>query len=148
MSEFEVVLGRITLVTGGLEQYKDGVQSIRVWRKYTREFSRTLLEDLGLGSNIDAMLQEPFGPVWNEQEKRDELKRRLHRDYDVFHDTVNEMAEAIQEFNKRLDLEPYGKVKWIEAGMWKRHVKRTSFTLSRVEYQNLLKVLKDGNECL
>ncbi|KAH6656493.1 hypothetical protein BKA67DRAFT_687931 [Truncatella angustata] len=160
-----IILGGIPLVISALEHYKEGLRSVQIWRKYGRELSslvrqlqlqqniltnvfETLLEDLGLGSKVDIMVKEPFGRLWQDREIKNKLSQRLYRDYGLFEDTVKNMAEAIEEVKRKLGLDADGKVKWIEAGSWKREVKRASFTFSRGQYQELLCTLKDGNTYL
>lgn len=131
MSGLEVaglVLGSIPLVISALEHYKEGLRSVQIWRKYAREINsltrqlrmqhniltnvcETLLEDLGLGSRVDAMIEAPFGPMWQDADTRQKLRRRLHRDFNLFEDTVKDMGEAIDEVKKKLDLGPDGKVR-------------------------------------
>lgn len=122
-----IVLGGIPLIISALEHYKDGTHAIQIWRKYKTELAsvirqlrvqqsrltnvcETLLEGLGLGGRIEAMIKEPFGSLWHDEGTKKKLTQRLHRDYGIFEETVVEMSVAIEDIKKRIGLGPTGKV--------------------------------------
>lgn len=122
-----IVLGGIPLIISALEHCKDGAHAIRTWQKYKTELAsvirqlrvqqsrltnvcETLLEGLGLGSKIDAMINEPFGSLWQDEGTKKKLAQRLHRDYDIFEEIALEMSVAIEDIKKRVGLGPDGKV--------------------------------------
>lgn len=129
MSGLEVVglvLGSIPLVISALEHYRDGIYAVRIWRRYVIELAsiirqlrvqqcilmnicEILLGDLGL-PRIDAMIRDPFGPLWRDDNIKKRLTERLNRDYNVFEATVEDMSDAIQGLKERIGLGPDGKV--------------------------------------
>jgi hypothetical protein len=130
MSGFEVagiVLGSIPFIISVLDDYSAGLQSHPAWRKYEREVRsvvrglsteqhvlintyETLLQDVVPDSEIDGLVKTPFGPAWGSERLRQSLWARLHRDYDVFLATVNDMMDAVEEIKAKLDLGPDGVV--------------------------------------
>ncbi|ETS79431.1 hypothetical protein PFICI_09284 [Pestalotiopsis fici W106-1] len=168
MSGLEVlglVLGGLPLVISALQNYKRVPQGIGRWRRYTSEIAsiirqlqsqeciltdlcEKLLEDLGLGSRIDAMIKEPFGPLWQDDGTKERLRQLLYRDYTVFQETIKEMSIAMDDLKKRIGLGPDGEMNGIDITLWKRELKRFSFTFNRSEYADLMRILRDGNECL
>jgi hypothetical protein len=131
MSGFDVVgvvLGSLPLIISALEHYMDGVRTIQKWRQYIRELRslirnldterakfQNICETLLLGivpsSQIERMIDDPFGPLWLESEVSKKLRVRLWRSFKTFEETVMDMKEAIEEMGRRLDLGPDGKVR-------------------------------------
>lgn len=130
MSGFEVagvVLGSIPLIVSALEHYKQGMSTIKTWRNYDREL-RSLIRNLetekirfqdiceklliGLvpSSQIEHMVDDPFGRLWRQDSVQDAIKARLWRSYELFHSIVKDMEAAIKDIMRRLDLQPDGKV--------------------------------------
>ncbi|KAI8157328.1 hypothetical protein K4K49_004614 [Colletotrichum sp. SAR 10_70] len=136
MSGFEVagvVLGTIPLVISALEHYKQGISTIRTWRNYNRELrililsletERVRFQDVcekllvGLVSpcQIESMVEDPFGPAWQEDVIQAKIKARLWRSFSIFEDIVKDMEEATKEMMKKLDLQPDGKVSHFSVG--------------------------------
>ncbi|KAJ0338706.1 hypothetical protein COL922a_005296 [Colletotrichum nupharicola] len=128
MSGFEVagvVLGTIPLLISALEHYKEGISTIRAWRNYDREL-RSLIRNLqtervrfqdvcekllvGLVSQcqIESMVDDPFGPAWQEEKVRTKIEARLWRSFSNFEDIIKDMEEATKEMKTKLDLQPDG----------------------------------------
>ncbi|KAJ0353549.1 hypothetical protein KNSL1_001979 [Colletotrichum chrysophilum] len=164
MSGFEVagvVLGTIPLVISALEHYKQGISTIRTWRNYNRELrililsletERVRFQDVcekllvGLVSpcQIESMIEDPFGPAWQEDVIQAKIKARLWRSFSIFEDIVTDMEEATKEMMKKLDLQPDGKIKWQEATFVIREFKRASFVLKRSDHAEQMTTIKDG----
>ncbi|KAF5525098.1 hypothetical protein CGCA056_v002794 [Colletotrichum aenigma] len=164
MSGFEVagvVLGTIPLVISALEHYKQGISTIRTWRNYNRELrililsletERVRFQDVcekllvGLVSpcQIESMVEDPFGPAWQEDVIQAKIKARLWRSFSIFEDVVKDMEEATKEMMKKLDLQPDGKIKWQEATFIIREFKRASFVLKRSDHAEQMTTIKDG----
>ncbi|KAI8279597.1 hypothetical protein K4K60_005443 [Colletotrichum sp. SAR11_57] len=164
MSGFEVagvVLGTIPLVISALEHYKQGISTIRTWRNYNRELrililsletERVRFQDVcekllvGLVSpcQIESMVEDPFGPAWQEDVIQAKIKARLWRSFSIFEDIVTDMEEATKEMMKKLDLQPDGKIKWQEATFVIREFKRASFVLKRSDHAEQMTTIKDG----
>jgi hypothetical protein len=122
-----IVLGGLPLVLSALKNYKHFREGVTRWRRYSSEMASVirqlqsqeciltdlcekLLEDLGLGSRIDAMIKDPFGPLWQDDRVMDKLRQLLYRDYTVFEATIGEMSTAIDEIKKKIGLGPDGQV--------------------------------------
>ncbi|KAI8211608.1 hypothetical protein K4K52_010122 [Colletotrichum sp. SAR 10_76] len=164
MSGFEVagiVLGTIPLLISALEHYKEGISTIRAWRNYDREL-RSLIRNLqtervrfqdvcekllvGLVSQrqIESMVDDPFGPAWQEEKVRAKIEARLWRSFNNFEDIVKDMEEAAKEMRTKLDLQPDGTVKWQEATLVIREFKRASFVLRRSDHAEQMATIKEG----
>ncbi|KAI3322271.1 hypothetical protein HD806DRAFT_501542 [Xylariaceae sp. AK1471] len=164
MSGIEVVgliLGVIPLVISGMEHYADGVSTLGRYRKYKLEL-KTLInildtektklmntcEKLIIGLvpswRIEAMIEDPFGEVWRDEEIQKKIRCRLWRSFIVFEETVKDVHAAIQEMVSRLGLQPDGKVKWMEGSALLRELKRTTFSLKKSSYDDVLVRIKDG----
>ncbi|TEA17635.1 hypothetical protein C8034_v011830 [Colletotrichum sidae] len=164
MSGFEVagvVLGSIPLLISALEHYKQGISSIRKWRNYDRELRsiirnletervrfqdvcEKLLVGLVATSQIESMVEEPFGTSWQEGNIQAKIRARLWRSFDVFEQTVEDMRDAIEEMKRKLDLEADGKMKWLENTFIIKEFKKASFTLKRSDYTEEMATIKDG----
>lgn len=128
MSGIEVaglVLGSIPLIISALEDYADGVETIKKMIRYKKEL-RDLVHDLqaeycifqdtcewllnGLTTTVEleTLLENPEG--WKRQELARSLEERLNSKYQVYMDRVTDMNETIQEFKAKLDLGKDGKV--------------------------------------
>lgn len=128
MSGIEIaglVLGTIPLVVSALEHYADGVETIRAWRRYKSEVKslirrlgvqydifRDTLEKLlvGIVSSPGPLLQDPLGPLWKNPELDHRLRSRLCKSYDGYFRTVEDMANAVKGFKRRLGVDEGGKV--------------------------------------
>jgi hypothetical protein len=120
MSGFEiigVVLGTIPIAVSLAEEFRKAIQS---WRKYDREIKslirrlktehnllQSYCEKLLIGivshTEIEPMIQEPFGPLWKERRINSMARQRLWKSYDIFEDTVRGMKEAGEELTKKLE---------------------------------------------
>ena len=125
MSGFEVlgvVLGTIPLVVSGLEYY---CKFMREWgkipselrslnRQLTTERAKLynvcdqLISDVVPQRDIEPMLQDPFGPLWQAKGTNDKIRRRLWDSYDSFEDTVREIGEELESVTQRLKIEISG----------------------------------------
>ncbi|KAF4817786.1 hypothetical protein CGCSCA5_v005441 [Colletotrichum siamense] len=164
MSGFEVagvVLGTIPLLISALEHYKEGISTIRAWRNYDREL-RSLIRNLqtervrfqdvcekllvGLVSQcqIESMVDDPFGPAWQEEKVRAKIEARLWRSFSNFEDIIKDMEEATKEMKTKLDLQPDGTIKWQEATLIIREFKRASFVLKRSDHAEQMEIIKEG----
>lgn len=122
MSGFEVagiVLGSIPLIVTALEAYSKFVVEWRkapselqsLNRQLTTERSKLynvcdqLLGDVVPQRDIEPMLQQPFGPLWQSPETSSRIRRRLWNSYDPFEETILEVQEALQKLTKDLRVE-------------------------------------------
>lgn len=122
MSGFEIagaVLGAIPLVISALESYKNGVLLIQRYRSYENEIQllirniniervrlqnvcEKLLDGLAPSSQIDAMVENPGGGLWMDEEIQKKIRARLWRSWDVFEQTLRDILVAITDISKRV----------------------------------------------
>lgn len=122
MSGFEIagaVLGAIPLVISALEHYKNGVRTIQRWRKYDKELQylirnietervklqnvcEKLLDGLVPPSQIDAMVENPSGDLWTNEEVQKKIQARLWRSWSVFEETLRDIQVAINDITERV----------------------------------------------
>lgn len=122
MSGFEVagaVLGAIPLVISALEHYKNGVRTIQRWRRYDKELQclirnietervklqnvcEKLLDGLVPPSQIDAMVENPGGDLWMNEEIQKKIRARLWRSWAVFEETLKDIQVAIMDISERV----------------------------------------------
>ncbi|OCL04530.1 hypothetical protein AOQ84DRAFT_380493 [Glonium stellatum] len=168
MSGFEavgIVLGSLPLIISALEHYRDGVRTIQIWRRYDRELKslirnldterakfqnicETLLVGLVPSSRVEKMIDNPFGPLWQDTEISEKLRVRLWSSFKAFEATVIDMKEAIKEIKQKLDLGPNGEVQWTTNATIAREIGRVKFAFSREDYRNVLKRIQDNNSNL
>ncbi len=122
MSGFEVagiVLGSIPLVVTAIEAY---VTFMKDWgkapaelkslnRQLTTERAKLynvcdqLLSDIVPQRDIEPMLQEPMGPLWQTKEANDKIRRMLWNSYAPFEKTVLEIQDALEDMMERLKVQ-------------------------------------------
>ncbi|CZR47371.1 uncharacterized protein FPRO_08745 [Fusarium proliferatum ET1] len=163
MSGFEIagiVLGTLPLVVTALEAYSN---LLRDWgkapaelRSLNRQLStervrlcnvcEQLISDVVSHRDIEPMLQDPFGPLWQAKETNDRIHRRLWDSYGPFEDTIKEVEEALQSVTMRLriDVSPDGTVKWIDRKRVPRDFKKLLYRLNRKDYQEALETISKG----
>ncbi|KAI1426686.1 hypothetical protein F5Y12DRAFT_783734 [Xylaria sp. FL1777] len=128
MSGFEVVgivLGAIPLLISALEQYERGIKTIKYIRHRHRakvihslvmalSTEQTILKNTCetlLGGIIDPkdmkpLLEDPFGPLWQDPDTKGLVERRLDHTLKDFKALVHSMKEAIGEIRSKLGLGP------------------------------------------
>ena len=123
-----IVLGGVPLIISALEHYGTALQSLSRWRSTTRElqslkrrlgtqqaiFTNTcehLLNGIVPSIQLEAMISEPFGPLWQDPTMKRKIQMRLDHVMEPFENTITAMVEAVQEFRTRLDLDENGKVR-------------------------------------
>lgn len=122
-----LVLGVIPLVISALEHYQDGKSAVSTWRRHIRVVQslvrnlktehgklyntcETLLGGIVSPTKLEPMLNEPFGPLWQEEDTRERIERRLDHMYGTFQDTVRDMLAIMEELKSNLGLNSEGKV--------------------------------------
>ncbi len=156
MSGFEIagiVLGSIPLVISALEHYSRGLSTIQRWRKYHRELQtlirnlqteqvklQNVCEKLLVGvvpaSEIEAMIDEPAGPLWRRDAVETRVRARLWKSYVVFQEIVVNISEAISEIQRGFDSQ-------LDDG----HVsmlRRALFTLKHSRHTDLISTIRRG----
>ncbi|KAL6353697.1 hypothetical protein LRP88_13010 [Fusarium phalaenopsidis] len=149
MSGFEVagiVLGTIPLIVTALEAYSN---VMRDWgkapselkslnRQLTTERAKLynvcdqLISDVVPQRDIEPMLQDPFGQLWQAKETNDKIRRRLWDAYGPFEETIMEVGEALES------------VEWVNRGRITRGFKKLLYRLNRKDYQDALTTISKG----
>ncbi|KAM5343876.1 hypothetical protein ACJ41O_012413 [Fusarium nematophilum] len=155
-----VVLGTIPLVVTALETYSN---FLRDWgkapselrslnRQLTTERAKLynvcdqLISDVVPQRDIEPMLQDPFGPLWQAKETNDRIRRRLWESYGPFEETAKEVGESLETVMQRLriDVSHDGQVAWIDRGRVTRDFKKLLYRLNRKDYQEALETISRG----
>lgn len=155
MSGFEIagiVLGSIPLVISTLENYGAGLSTLQRFRKYRRELQslirnleteriklQNVCEKLLIGlvphSRIEALINNPMGDLWKEEETLHKIQFRLGKGFKMFEATMSDLKTMIDEMTRRIDSQKDGMVSGL---------KRAVFTLSRSQYADLLSEIRDS----
>lgn len=119
MSGFEVagiVLGSIPIIVTAIEAY---INFMRDWGKVTAELKSLnrqltteraklynvldqLLGNMVPQRDIEPMLQNPMGPLWQAKETNDKIRRLLQDSYTPFEETVLEIQDILEDIMRRL----------------------------------------------
>jgi len=122
MSGIEVaglVLGSIPLIVKAVEAYmgfmKEWKKAISELKNINTELSTErsrlynvcdkLLEGIVPESDMEAMLQDPFGPLWHIKDTNAKIRTRLWNSYVNFETIVMEVKEALDDIMQRLRIE-------------------------------------------
>ncbi|KAK3309627.1 uncharacterized protein B0T15DRAFT_8968 [Chaetomium strumarium] len=163
MSGFEVagvVLGTLPLVITAVEAY---INFLKDWGRITSELKSIhrqltteraklynvcdqLLGDVVPQKDIEPMLADPFGPLWQHDQTKTKIRRRLWNSYDSFEETVLEIQKALETVQQRLriDVTDDGQVKWVEKSWMPREFRKFLYRLDRKDYQEALTVISKG----
>ncbi|KAF2801194.1 hypothetical protein K505DRAFT_412465 [Melanomma pulvis-pyrius CBS 109.77] len=158
-----VILGSIPLLIVALEHYMEGVDTVRRYVKYKHELAslhrRLVVEqnmfintcDLLLSglvplNEVSLYLQNPGGAAWKKPEVDASLKARLQRSYKSYFDTIQDLNDAVEEFKKRLKLDPdLGKVQNPDIGVFEQEKRRLALSLRKSTYDGLLTRIEKDN---
>jgi hypothetical protein len=155
MSGFEIagiVLGSIPLVISALEHYSEGLSTIQRWRKYKRELQslvrnletervklQNVCEKLLVGivppSDIEAMIEKPFGDLWRQDDIQKKIQFRLWTSSKLFEDTINDIKIAVDKIKATIDSQRDGNVSELRRGI---------FTLRRSRFDDQLSTIRNG----
>ncbi|KAJ3541544.1 hypothetical protein NM208_g4559 [Fusarium decemcellulare] len=163
MSGFEIagiVLGTIPLVVSGLEAYskfmrdwgrapselKSLNRQLRTERSRLYNVCEQLISDVVPQRNVEPMLKDLFGPLWQTQETKDRIRQRLWDSYGPFEDTVVEVGKALESVMQRLRIEVThdGQVTWIDQKKIPREFKKLLYRMNRKDYQESLDIISRG----
>ncbi len=123
-----IVLGTIPLLISAIEHYPDGVSAVQRWRRFQREHKllvrslrreqmkmKNMCEELLRGlvpdSQIELMIEDPFGTQWRNDKINAKLKARLQDSLEVFQSTVTDIQTAVAELSRRLGITAQAQVK-------------------------------------
>ncbi|TVY63087.1 hypothetical protein Focb16_v015222 [Fusarium oxysporum f. sp. cubense] len=147
-----IVLSSIPLLIIALEKYTEGLSTLHRWRKYKRElqslirnleteriklqnFCEKLLLDLVPHYNIEALIDNPMGDLWREEETLKKVQFRLGKGFKVFQDTANDLRATLCDIGRLIDSQGEGMFPGL---------KRAVFTLSRPQYAGILTEIRDS----
>ncbi|EGU86054.1 hypothetical protein FOPG_11541 [Fusarium oxysporum f. sp. conglutinans race 2 54008] len=141
-----IVLGSIPLLIIALEKYTEGLSTLHRWRKYKRELQslirnleteriklqnvcEKLLLDLVPHYKIEALIDNPMGDLWREEETLKKVQFRLGKGFKVFQDTANDLRATLFDLGRLIESQGEGMFPGL---------KRAVFTLSRSQYADIL----------
>ena len=160
-----LVLGSIPLVVSALEHYVQGVRGVVRWWRFKKEveglgrmldteqgrFLNTcelLLSGLVSSTQLSRLLESPGKNEWKDEEIDRKLKRRLGRDYSRYLGSIKDMADVVEEFRSKLELDPDGKPSWKDYRSFRHEYRRIKISLSRQHYEELMKRIEKSNDML
>ncbi|KAH7121853.1 hypothetical protein B0J13DRAFT_628981 [Dactylonectria estremocensis] len=98
-------------------------------------------------SIIDKLIETPFGPDWKPYKEK--LRLRLWTESGQFEEQVAEMQKAAEDLKAKLAIDEDGKTKLTDRIAIIRELKRrTSFTLKKKDYDEVLTRIKTANSVL
>jgi hypothetical protein len=147
-----IVLASIPLLIIALEKYTEGLSTLHRWRKYKRELQslirnletervklqnvcEKLLLDLVPHYKIEALIDNPMGDLWREEETLKKVQFRLGNGFKVFQDTANDLRSRLLDLDKLIESQGEGMFPGL---------KRAVFTLSRSQYADILAEIRDS----
>ena len=123
-----LVLAVFPIVVNGLQQFTEGLETIKNWRRYHRElakYSRTLetqrivylntIERLFEGiiqsnDELEAFMKDPAAAFSRNPQYEERLSTRLGRSYGNFSRIMADMLDALKLARKELGIDENGKV--------------------------------------
>ncbi|KAF2470024.1 uncharacterized protein BDR25DRAFT_304010 [Lindgomyces ingoldianus] len=166
MSGFEiagVVLGSLPLIISALEHYAEGIATAKRFWKYKTELRSLILQvntERGIfintleqlltgivrGEHMDDFLSNR--DLWKEKYVDAKLKSRLRGAYDIYLGNVRGMEIELRKMMEKLVLGPDGKPQFTDPSTFKQEYRRLKFSISKSEYSDVLKNLKNYNQQL
>ncbi|KAI1120639.1 hypothetical protein F5Y10DRAFT_257955 [Nemania abortiva] len=160
-----LVLGVIPLIISALEHYQDGKGAISTWRRHARVVQslvrnlktergklyntcETLLGGIVPPAKLEPMLNEPLGPLWQDEHTKERIERRLDHMYNAFQETVRDMLAIMEELKSNLGINSEGQPEWYAGGTVKRNIMRASLVIKRSSYDEALQGLISRNQTL
>jgi len=157
MSGIEIavlILKALPTAVETLKKCNEAIGEVKKWIRYKKEVQsliRTLenerlrlenaYEKLLIGvvppSRIEAMIADPEGRHWKEEETQRKIRARLWRSYKRFEEIMDEMKDAVNKFEGKI-------APLAELGRKVSLFKRTSFTINRADFADELTTIKDG----
>ncbi|KAI0541364.1 hypothetical protein GGR58DRAFT_456810 [Xylaria digitata] len=166
MSGFEVVgvvLGTIPLLISALEHYERGIKTIQIVRRRAkvmhslatalsteqtilRNTCETLLGGIIDPKDMQPLLMEPFGPLWQDPDTKALVERRLDHTLKDFKALVHSMKETVEEIRLKLGLGLDFEIKIDDGPIGKRDMIKIALQFST--HEDSLKRLADINQKL
>ncbi|KAF4965696.1 hypothetical protein FSARC_6536 [Fusarium sarcochroum] len=152
-----IVLGSIPLVVSALEAY---IKFMKDWRKAPMELEslykrlknegtrldnvcNLLISDVVPLQDIEPMLLDKFGPLWQAKEINGKIRQRLWNSYSSFETTISEVGEALNDIMQRLRVQvfPDGHAEWVNRGRVTREFKKLLYRMHRNDYKDSLETI-------
>ncbi|KAH7165847.1 hypothetical protein EDB81DRAFT_680092 [Dactylonectria macrodidyma] len=149
-----IVLGTIPLLVTALEAYcgfmRDWGKAHSELRSLNRQLTteqaklynvcNQLISDVVPQRDIEPMLKDPFGPLWQIEETNAKIRRRLWSSYSPFEETVVEVKEVLDSVMQRLSVQVTrdGQATWVHQGQMTREFKKLLYRLNRKDYKDSL----------
>ncbi|KAF5665565.1 hypothetical protein FCIRC_10492 [Fusarium circinatum] len=147
-----IVLDSIPLLIIALEKYTEGLSTLQRWRKYKRELQtlirnleteriklqnvcEKLLLDLVPHYKIEALIDDPMGNLWREEEMLKKVQLRLGNGFKVFQDTANDLRAKVFDLKRLIESQGEGTFLGFKLAV---------FTLSRSQYADILAEIRDS----
>ncbi|KAK8171503.1 hypothetical protein BKA80DRAFT_213218 [Phyllosticta citrichinensis] len=166
MSGIEVaglVLGAVPLIIEAMKQYADGARTVKRFIFYEeplRDLSRNLraeraicqntceklLQGIAPESEIDGLLQDMDGKLWERLDLEPAVRLRLGRSHEPFVETLIRMGEVIREIANKLKLDQ--KYHANRTKKFRKEYERLQFTLKKSSYDELMKTVCRYNKRL
>jgi len=121
---------------------------LRVENDIFRNALELLLHDCVDDDELTNLLSDPGGELWRDPAINDELLRKMQRSFHVFIETIKSMHRSLQEFTRRLKLDPDGKGPFTDPKSFKEAYKRFRFGLKRSAYMDLVNEISRDNAAL
>ncbi|KAL1392316.1 hypothetical protein HDK64DRAFT_250669 [Phyllosticta capitalensis] len=165
MSGIEVaglVLGALPLIIKAMEQYADGVTTVKKFVFYKgpledlslelrvqyvicQNTCEELLGGIAAPGDIAGLLQDVDGDLWERQDLKPAIRQRLGRSYEEFVATIIRMEEVIKEIANKLKL---NQAYHANISKFRREYQRLKFTLQKSEYDELMRTVRRYNKTL
>lgn len=161
-----LVLAAFPLVVKGLGSYVQGVETIRLWRRYRRQladYQRQIetqriwyldtLEELLDGivcsdEEVVSLIADPGGTAWQKPEYDARLRTRLDHSYGPYITTIRNLLDSLETIEEKLGLDASGKISWDTTPSLKREVQRLKTVLSKSVYEELFTRIDRDNKDL
>lgn len=123
-----LILAAIPLIIKGLDHYADGVRTIKKWWRYRRELEslarslivektlfcgscEKLLNELAIDDDLFfELVENPGGPSWRGEQLDLKLRQHLGSKYSLYQAFIEDIASAVKELIKKLEIDDQGKV--------------------------------------
>ncbi len=116
-----LVLGGFPIIINGLHAYVKGIETIKKWWQYRRTLQKfihelqmeqtlftnactALLRECTSLANIEELLEDPEGKLWQDEGLREALRDWLGRSFNVFLSAVMDLQDTLAQLKKILGL--------------------------------------------
>ncbi|KAI0014817.1 hypothetical protein F4780DRAFT_766699 [Xylariomycetidae sp. FL0641] len=159
-----VVLGTIPLAISALEHYQGIVGKYARWRTCKTVFSdlaleletehvllkntcELLLSNAVRSSEVEDMIADPFGPMWQKASVKDHLRQRLHDSAPIFEENIKRMQSHLEALKSELPSDAFEKES-SNGGMSTilREMGRIVVAIKQPQYEEHIRRLQESNK--